>query len=140
MNRLFILCLLLAGICHTASAQKVVLKEIHKTVTPNYTRYQYVFSFTNHETHTAFLLIRVMLLDANGGVLARRFLSFETRGGATQESSIESHHGPKGSDNSAKAVSSYRLEIRDGERNKTYDLEGGVDVPLILKRGPLQRS
>jgi hypothetical protein len=140
MNRLFTLCLLLAGICHAAPAQKVILKEIHKNVTQDYTRYQYVFSFTNHETHDVFLLIRVMLLDSGGGVLSRRFLSFETKSGATQEASIESHHGPNEPDKNGKTVSSYRLEIRDGERNTSYELEGGVNVPLILKRDRLRRS
>jgi hypothetical protein len=136
MKRILILCLFLSGLCYGAPEQKIVLKEIYRRIiTPDYTRYEYVFSLTNSEPHRLDLLIIVNFLGPDGKVLDNRFLYFGTLADATELASVESDWGPMVPGPNGASACSYRLHVRDGEREQTYELEGNLNVPVTPKRG-----
>ena len=49
MKNCALLCALLLSLCSLVRAQEIKIKEVYrKTITPDYTRYEYVFSITNN--------------------------------------------------------------------------------------------
>jgi hypothetical protein len=119
-----------------AGAQEIKIKEIYqRTITPDYTRYEYVFLITNHTADRLMLFLDVSLLDSAKKVVDTRFLSFETPQGTTETGSIESDYGPSVAVNTGTAVSFYRLSIRTDGPGKVYEKEGDLNVPVIHKRG-----
>jgi hypothetical protein len=134
MKRCAVLCVALVGFCVFSGAQEVKIKEIYRrTITADYTRYEYVFSVTNHRADRLSLFIDVSLLDANENILDTRFLNFETPEGATETASIESDYPPTGSATSGATASFYKLSIRDGSLNRAYEQQGNLNVSVIHK-------
>ena len=136
MKSCAILYALLVSFCAVAGAQEIKIKEIYRrTITADYTRYEYVFSVTNCTADRLSLFIDVNLLDSSKKIIDTRFLNFETPEGLTETSSIESDYAPTVSDNSPTTASFYKLSIRDVSRNRHYQEEGDLNVPVIHKRG-----
>jgi len=126
----------LVSFCAVAGAQEIKIKEIYRrTITADYTRYEYVFSVTNRSVDGLNLFIDVNLLDSSKNIIDTRFLNFETREGLTETSSIESDYAPTVSGISGTTASFYKLSIRDLGRNRDYEEEGDLNVPLIHKQG-----
>jgi hypothetical protein len=127
---------LILSFCACAGAQEIKIKEIYqKTITPDYTRYEYVFSVTNHTADRLMLFLDVNLMDSAKKIVDTRFLSFETPEGATETASIESDYAPQITGSTGTTVSFYRLTIRDEGFGKVYEKEGDLKVPVIHKRG-----
>ena len=136
MKRCAILYAFLLSFCALARAQEIKIKGIYRrTITADYTRYEYVFSVTNRTADRLSLFIDVNLLDSSKKIIDTRFLNFETPEGLTETSSIESDYAPTVSDTSGKTASFYKLSIRDVSRNKNYQEEGDLNVPVIHKQG-----
>ena len=136
MKRCAILYAFLLSFCALARAQEIKIKEIYRrTITADYTRYEYVFSVTNRTADRLSLFIDVNLMDSSKKIIDTRFLNFETPEGLTETSSIESDYAPTVADNSGTTASFYRLSIRDVSRNRNYQEEGSLNVPLIHKQG-----
>lgn len=136
MKRCAMLSAFLVSFCALARAQEVKIKEIYRrTITADYTRYEYVFSVTNRTADRLSLFIDVNLLDSNKNIIDTRFLDFETPEGLTQTSSIESDYAPTVSDTSGTTASFYKLSIRDVGRNRNYQEAGDLNVPVIHKQG-----
>jgi len=136
MKSCAILFALLVTFATVAGAQEIKLKEVYRrTITADYTRYEYVFSMTNHTADRLLLFIDVSLLDSGKNIVDTRFLSFETPEGSTQTGSIESDDAPTVSATSGTTASFYKLSIRDAGRNKVYEEKGDINVPVIHKKG-----
>jgi hypothetical protein len=136
MKRCAILYILLVTFCARAGAQQIKIKEIYRrTITADYTRYEYVFSVTNRTGDRLNLFIDVNLLDSSKNILDTRFLNFETPQGLTETSSIESDYAPTVSGTSGTTASFYKLSIRDLGRHRDYEEVGDLNVPLIHKQG-----
>ena len=136
MKSCAILYAFLLSFCALARAQEIKIKEIYRrTITADYTRYEYVFSVTNRTADRLSLFIDVNLLDSSKKIIDTRFLNFETPEGLTETSSIESDYAPTVSDTSGKTASFYKLSIRDASRNRNYQEEGDLNVPVIHKQG-----
>ena len=136
MKRCAILYAFLVSFCALARAQEIKIKEIYRrTITADYTRYEYVFSVTNRTVDRLSLFIDVNLLDSSKKIIDTRFLNFETPEGLTETSSIESDYAPTVSDNSGTTASFYKLSIRDVSRNRNYQEEGDLNIPVIHKQG-----
>ena len=136
MKSCAILYALLVSLSAVAGAQEIKIKEIYRrTITADYTRYEYVFSVTNNTGDRLNLFIDVNLLDSSKNIIDTRFLNFETREGVTETSSIESDYAPAVSDTSGTTASFYKLSIRDLGRYRDYEEEGDLNVPLIHKQG-----
>ena len=136
MKRCAILYAFLLSFCALARAQEIKIKEIYRrTITADYTRYEYVFSVTNRTTDRLSLFIDVNLLDSSKKIIDTRFLNFETPEGSTETSSIESDYAPTVAGTSGRTASFYKLSIRDVSRNKNYQEEGDLNVPVIHKQG-----
>ena len=136
MKRCAILYAFLVSFCALARAQEIKIKEIYRrTIAADYTRYEYVFSVTNRTADRLSLFIDVNLLDSSKKIIDTRFLNFETPEGLTETSSIESDYAPTVSDSSGTTASFYKLSIRDVSRNKSYQEEGDLNVPVIHKQG-----
>ena len=136
MKRCAILYALLVSFCARPGAQEIKIKEIYRrTITADYTRYEYVFSVTNNTRDRLNLFIDVNLLDSSKNIIDTRFLNFETPEGSTETGSIESDYAPTVSDTSGTTASFYKLSIRDSGRNKAYEVEGTLNVPVIHKQG-----
>jgi hypothetical protein len=119
-----------------AKAQIIKLKEVYRrTITADYTRYEYVFVAVNNTRHRLSLFADVSLLDVNKNVLDKRFIYFETSPKAVGQSTMESDYGPSGSDASAVNAISYKLSIRDNALSKRYELEGLIACPIVHKKG-----
>ena len=131
-----ILYVFLVSFCAVAGAQEIKIKEIYRrTITADYTRYEYVFSVTNRTGDRLNLFIDVNLLDSSKNIIDTRFLNFETSEGLTETSSIESDYAPTVSGTSGTTASFYKLSIRDLGRHRDYEEEGDLNVPLIHKQG-----
>ena len=79
MKRCAILYAFLLSFCAVARAQEIKIKEIYRrTITADYTRYEYVFSVTNRTADRLSLFIDVNLLDSSKKIIDTRFLNFET--------------------------------------------------------------
>jgi hypothetical protein len=136
MKRCALLSAVLVSFCALARAQEVKIKEVYRrTITADYTRYEYVFSVTNRTADRLSLFIDVNLLDSRKNIIDTRFLNFETPEGLTQTSSIESDYAPTVLDTSGTTASFYKLSIRDMGRNRSYQEEGNLNVPVIHKQG-----
>lgn len=136
MKRCAILYAFLLSFCALARAQEIKIKEIYRRrITADYTRYEYVFSVTNRTADRLSLFIDVNLLDSNKKIIDTRFLNFETPEGLTEISSIESDYAPTVAGTSGTTASFYKLSIRDVSRNKNYQEEGDLNVPVIHKQG-----
>lgn len=136
MKRCAVLYACLVCFCALAEAQEVKIKEIYRrTITADYTRYEYVFSVTNRTRDRLSLFIDVNLLNSRKNIIDSRFLNFETPEGLTETSSIESDYAPTVSDTSETTASFYKLSIRDSGRNRTYEEEGNLNVQVIHKKG-----
>jgi hypothetical protein len=136
MKRCAILYILLVTFCARAGAQQIKIKEIYRrTITADYTRYEYVFSLTNRTADRLSLFIDVNLLDASKNIIDTRFLNFETPEGLTETGSIESDCAPTVSDTGGTTASFYKLSIRDSGRNRAYEEAGDLNVPVIHKQG-----
>ncbi len=136
MKRCAMLSAVLVSFCALARAQEIKIKEIYRrTITADYTRYEYVFSLTNRTADRLSLFIDVNLLDSSKNIIDTRFLNFETPEGLTQTSSIESDYAPTVFDTSGTTASFYKLSIRDEGRNRNYQQEGDLNVPVIHKQG-----
>jgi hypothetical protein len=136
MKRCAMLSAFLVSFCALARAQEIKIKEIYRrTITADYTRYEYVFSVTNRTADRLSLFIDVNLLDSSKNIIDTRFLGFETPEGLTQTSSIESDCAPTVSGTSGTTASFYKLSIRDMSRNRNYQEEGDLNVPVIHKPG-----
>jgi hypothetical protein len=138
MKRCVILYVVLMSFCALGGAQeiKIKIKEIYRrTITSDYTRYEYVFSVTNHTTERLNLFIDVSLLDSGKNILETRFLNFETPEGATETGSIESDYPPTVSATSGTTASFYKLSIRDPALNKVYEQGGDLNVKVIHRQG-----
>jgi hypothetical protein len=136
VKRYTILYACLVSFCAVAGAQEIKIKEIYRrTITADYTRYEYVFSVTNHTVDRLNLFIDVSLLDSNKKVVDTRFLSFDTPEGMTETGSIESDHPPAAVATSGVTASFYKLAIRDESRNRAYEKKGDLKVPVIHKEG-----
>jgi hypothetical protein len=131
-----LLSVFLVSFCALAGAQEIKVKEIYRrTITADYTRYEYVFSLTNRTSDRLSLFIDVNLLDSHKKIIDTRFLNFQTPEGLTETGSIESDYAPTGSGSSGTTASFYRLSIRNSGRNITYQEEGNLNVPVIPKKG-----
>jgi hypothetical protein len=136
MKRCAILYTLLVSFCARAGAQEIKIKEIYRrTITADYTRYEYVFSVANRTGDRLNLFIDVNLLDSSKNIIDTRFLNFETPQGLTETSSIESDYAPAVSGTSGTTASFYKLSIRDLGRHRDYEEGGDLNVPLIHKQG-----
>ena len=136
MKRCAILYAFLVSFCAVAGAQEIKIKEIYRrTITADYTRYEYVFSVTNRTADRLSLFIDVNLLDSSKNIIDTRFLNFETREGLTETGSIESDYAPTVSGTSGTTASFYKLSIRDVGRNRDYQEKGDLNVPVIHKQG-----
>ena len=136
MKRCAILSAFLLSFCALARAQEIKIKEIYRRrITADYTRYEYVFSVTNRTADRLSLFIDVNLLDSNKKIIDTRFLNFETPEGLTETSSIESDYAPTVAGTSGTTASFYKLSIRDVSRNKNYQEQGNLNVPVIHKQG-----
>jgi hypothetical protein len=133
MNACAILSALLLSFCALAGAQEIKLKQINrKTISADYTRYEYVFSVTNRTSVGLNLFIDVHLLDSKKNIIDTRFLNFETPGDSTETGSVESDIGPTaGSGTPGPTASFYKLSIRDYVQHRAYEKEGNLNVPVI---------
>ena len=119
---------LLSSFLPAARAQEIKLVTVYrKTISADYTRYEYVFSTTNHTRHRLNLSADVSLLDAKNDPLDTRFIFFEARPGDSQTSSIESDVAPTSAPGGAPAQGAcfYRLNVRDHAHSRSYE-KGGV--------------
>jgi hypothetical protein len=131
-----LLCAVLVSLGSLAGAQEIQIKEVYrKTITPDYTRYEYVFSITNNTPNRLNVFVNVSLLDAQKKIVDTRFLDFETPEGVTETGSIESDYPPAAAGASGIAALFYRLSVRDDVQLKTYQKEGEIKVPVIHKQG-----
>ena len=136
MKRCAILYAFLLSFCALARGQEIKIKEIYRRrITADYTRYEYVFSVTNRTADRLSLFIDVNLLDSNKKIIDTRFLNFETPEGLTETSSIESDYAPTVAGTSGTTASFYKLSIRDVSRNRNYQEQGDLNVPVIHKQG-----
>jgi hypothetical protein len=136
MKHCALLCAMLASLCSLAGAQEIQIKEVYrKTITPDYTRYEYVFSVTNDTPNRLNVFVNVSLLDAQKKIVDTRFLDFETPEGQTETGSIESDYPPAVGGTPGITALFYRLSIRDDLQQKTYQKEGEINVPVIHKQG-----
>jgi hypothetical protein len=136
MKRYVIQSIILASFFAVARAQEIKLKAIYwRTITAEYTRYEYVFSVKNRTSDRLHVFVDVNLLDSNKNIVDTRFLSFHTPQGSTGTESIESDFGPAVSGSSGTTASSYRLSIRDEVKHRTYREVGDLNVPVIHKKG-----
>lgn len=129
--------LLVIGRCEAGDIQPIKLVKIYRwTIRPDYTRYEYVFSTTNHKPHRLNLAADVSLLNPDKNEVGTGFIYFETPPGKTATNSIEADAPPISSGDSAREASEYRLEVRDHAMTKRYDEEGSVaGVPVVHKQG-----
>src|SRR3984957_4107593 len=131
-----LLCAMLVTQDAVVRAQKIKIKEVYlKTITPDYTRYEYVFSIPKNTPNRLNIFVDVSLLDAQKKIVDTRFLDFETPEGQTETGSIESDYPPAVGETSGIAALFYRLSIRDELQQRTYQKEGEINVPVIHKQG-----
>jgi hypothetical protein len=138
MKNCALLCVMLVSLCSLIRAQEIEIKikEVYrKTITPDYTRYEYVFSITNNTPNRLNVFVDVSLLDAQKKIVDTRFLDFQTPEGVTETGSIESDYPPAAAGASGIAALFYRLSVRDDVQLKTYQKEGEIKVPVIHKQG-----
>jgi hypothetical protein len=136
MKSCALLCAMLVSLCSLVRAQEIKIKEVYrKTITPDYTRYEYVFSITNNTPNRLNIFVDVSLLDAQKKIVDTRFLDFETPEGQTETGSIESDYPPTVGGTSGIAALFYRLSVRDELQQRTYQKEGEINVPVIHKQG-----
>lgn len=136
MKNCAFLCAILVSLCSLAQAQEIKIKEVYrKTITPDYTRYEYVFSVTNNTPNRLNVFVDVSLLDGQKKIVDTRFLDFETPEGQTETGSIESDYPPAGTGTSGITALFYRLSIRDDVQQTTYQKEGKINVPVLHKQG-----
>jgi len=136
MKNCALLCAMLVSLCSLVRAQEMKIKEVYrKTITPDYTRYEYVFSITNNTPNRLNVFVDVSLLDAQKKIVDTRFLDFETPEGQTETGSIESDYPPAVAETSGITALFYRLSIRDELQQRTYEKEGEINVPVVHKQG-----
>ncbi len=136
MKNCALFCAILVSLCSLARGQEIKIKEVYrKTITPDYTRYEYVFSVTNNTPNRLNVFLDVSLLDAQKKIVDTRFLDFETPEGQTETGSIESDYPPAAAGTSGVAALFYRLSIRDEVQQTSYQKEGELNVPVIHKQG-----
>jgi hypothetical protein len=136
MKSCAVLYALLVSFCSFAGAQEIKIKEVYrKTITPDYTRYEYVFSVTNNTRDRLNLFVDVSLMDSDKKIVETRFLDFETPEGQTETGSIESDYPPAVAGAPGITTLFYRLSIRDQVQQTTYQREGEINVPVIHKQG-----
>jgi hypothetical protein len=135
MNRFLTICVFSLTWCTISVAQQIALKEIYpKTIRPDYTRFEYVFSANNDTRHRLNLVGYACLLDAKKNIIDRRFVSFETRPGNVSDCSIESDLAPVAFSENPGRVSFYRLYLRDNAMRKSLELDGDVTAPITQKQ------
>jgi hypothetical protein len=136
MKNCALLCALLLSLCSLVRAQEIKIKEVYRrTITPDYTRYEYVFSVKNNTPNRLNVFVDVSLLDAQKKIVETRFLDFETPEGETETGSIESDYPPAVAGTSGITALFYRLSVRDELQQRTYQKEGEINVPVIHKQG-----
>ena len=73
MKSCAILYVIFLSFCAVAGAQEIKIKEIYRrTITADYTRYEYVFSVTNRTIDRLNLFIDVNLLDSSKNIIDTR--------------------------------------------------------------------
>jgi hypothetical protein len=136
MNHCALFSAMLVSLCSLVRGQEIQIKEVYrKTIAPDYTRYEYVFSVTNNTPNRLNVFVDVSLLDAQKKIVETRFLDFETPEGQTETGSIESDYPPAVAGTSGITALFYRLSIRDDVQQTTSQKEGEINVPVIHKQG-----